>query len=106
MARKVSEYCTLSHKAAQPAHQCRLCHEDYFPLPTRGCFSSAASSRHQARPTPQAHLPTDELHDIGKSSRQDLAVEMLQDITPATRTKFLAQRRIAIQFEYLGGQVF
>ena len=34
------------------------------------------------------NLLTDELHDIGKSSRQDLAVEMLQDITSATRAKF------------------
>ena len=41
-------------------------------------------------------LPTDELHDIGKPSRQDSAVEMLQNITPATRTKFLAQHGIAI----------
>ena len=44
------------------------------------------------RPT----LPTDELHDIGESSCQDLAVEMLQNIASATKTKFLAQRRIAI----------
>ena len=50
-----------------------------------------------------ATLSADELDDIGKSSRQDLAVEMLQDIASATRTKFLAERRIAIQFEDLDG---
>ncbi len=32
----------------------------------------------------------DELHDIDKSFRQDLTVEMLQDIAPTTRTKFMA----------------
>ena len=51
-------------------------------------------------------LPTDLLHDIGKSSRQDLPVEMLQNIASATRTKFLAHRGIAIQSEHLDGQVF
>lgn len=106
MARNVSEYCMVSLKTAQPAPQRRLCHQDDFLLPTRGCFSSAASSRIQDRAILQAYLPTEELHDIGIVSCQNLAVEMLQDIASATRTKFLAERRIAIQFEYLDGQVF
>jgi hypothetical protein len=33
MARKVSEYCTLSHKTAQPAPWRQLRHEDYVVLP-------------------------------------------------------------------------
>ena len=38
MARKVSEYCTLSHKTVQPAPQRRLYHEAYVVLPNETIF--------------------------------------------------------------------
>jgi hypothetical protein len=65
-----------------------------------GCGESVAPSQSLRRPT----LPTDELHDIGKPSRQGFSVKMLSDIAPATRPKFLAQCRVAIQSEHLENQ--
>jgi len=67
MARKVSEDYMLSHKRAQPA-------------PSGAGWAVETIT----------YFLRDELHDIDKSFRQDLTVEMLQDIAPTTRTKFVA----------------
>ena len=98
----IARYCMKQHSQRLSAG----CVLNTVTCCPRQAVFSAASSRLQDRPQPQAHLVKDELHDIDKSFRQDLAVVMLHNIAPATRTKFLAQRRIAIQSKYLDGQVF
>lgn len=51
-------------------------------------------------------LARDLLHDVGQLPRQDLAIEVRQNIVPAACAECAASSGIAIQFQYLFCEVF